>query len=70
MYTDGVSEAMNASEEEFGTERLEEILRYNPPAGAAETNEKILQAIQDFTEGIRQSDDITCLTLHRRRENG
>ena len=70
MYTDGVSEAMNASGEEFGTERLEEILRYNPPAGAAETNEKILQAIQDFTEGIRQSDDITCLTLHRRRENG
>ena len=70
MYTDGVSEAMNASEEEFGTERLEEILRYNPPASAAETNEKILQAIQDFTEGIRQSDDITCLTLHRKRENG
>ena len=33
MYTDGVSEAMNASEEEFGTERLEEILRGSPPAG-------------------------------------
>ena len=70
MYTDGVSEAMNASEESLGTERLEEILRGSPPASAAETNEKILQAIQDFTEGIRQSDDITCLTLHRRKENG
>ena len=40
MYTDGVSEAMNASEEEFGTERLEEILRCTPqPARPRPTKE-------------------------------
>ena len=66
MYTDGVSEAMNADREEFGEERLEGVLRSGPALGAAETNRRIIQAIHDFTLGMRQSDDITCLTLHRR----
>ena len=65
MYTDGVSEAMNADREEFGEERLERVLMSQPPQEAADTNQRIIGAIHDFTLGERQSDDITCLTLHR-----
>ena len=65
MYTDGVSEAMNANGEEFGEERLERVLTSQPPQEAADTNQRIIGAIHDFTLGERQSDDITCLTLHR-----
>ena len=65
MFTDGVSEAMDSAGQEFGTERLEHTLQNQPPETALMANTTVLQAVQDFTGGIRQSDDITCLTLHR-----
>ena len=65
MFTDGVSEAMDSHGQEFGTNRLEQALQQHHPESALLANATVLQAVQDFTGGIRQSDDITCLTLHR-----
>jgi sigma-B regulation protein RsbU (phosphoserine phosphatase) len=63
MYTDGVNEAMNAQEEEFGEKRLEEIVRANLNASAAGMVEAITAAVKEFTTGVPQSDDITLVVL-------
>ena len=65
LYTDGVSEAMNSGDEEFGVERLQNIFIDHPPASAREANEAILQAVSDFAGETPQSDDVTCLVLRR-----
>ena len=65
LYTDGVSEAMNALGEEFGVHRLREIFTAQPPTSARMANEAILQAVAHFAGETPQSDDVTCLVLRR-----
>jgi len=65
LYTDGVTEAMNAENEEFGVERLQAIFLEDPPASAQHTNEAVFAAVHSFAGGTPQSDDITCLTISR-----
>ena len=65
MYSDGVSEAMNPEGEEFGTERLKRLFEGAAPTSAEEANATILKAITAFAGDHAQSDDITCLVLHR-----
>ena len=64
LYTDGVTEAMNAQKEEFETSRLLEVFGDTPPTGAQQANEAVFQAVRDFVGDTPQSDDITCLSLH------
>ena len=63
MYTDGVSEAMNAESEEFGEKRIEEIIRANLNNSAAGMIEVITKAVKEFTTGMPQSDDITLVVM-------
>ena len=65
MYSDGVSEARNPEGQDFGTEGIAQLFEGRPPTGAREANEAVLQALDKFTKGTPQSDDITCLALHR-----
>ena len=65
LYTDGVTEAMNAEEEEFGVERLQGVFATNPPRDPREANEAVFKAVGDFAGDTPQSDDITCLALYR-----
>ena len=65
LYTDGVSEAMNVAAEEFGMERLAAIFEENPTTDAEETTMAVFKAVHTFAGETPQSDDITCLTLHR-----
>ena len=65
LYTDGVTEAMNAADEEFGLERLREVFKQAPPGNAEQTNRAVFHAVHEFAAGTPQSDDITCLTLAR-----
>ena len=65
LYTDGVSEAMNVTAEEFGMERLAVIFADTPPSDAEETTMSVFEAVHAFAGETPQSDDITCLTLHR-----
>ena len=66
LYTDGVTEAMNAANEEFGMERLQAVFEGAPPANAEEANRAVFAAVHAFAAGTPQSDDITCLALVRR----
>ena len=65
LFTDGVTEAMNAENEQFGIERLREVFVGNPPADSEQANRAVFQAVRDFAGDNPQSDDITCLTLRR-----
>ena len=66
LYTDGVTEAMNAQEEEFGGERLHEVFVSAPPGDAQEANRAVFQAVKAFVGDTPQFDDITCLALRHR----
>ncbi len=65
IYTDGVTEANNISEEEFGEERLVEVLRRHrgEPAGAIVN--AVMEALGKFTMGAPQGDDITLVVARR-----
>jgi sigma-B regulation protein RsbU (phosphoserine phosphatase) len=59
LYTDGVTEASNASSEEYGTERLERIVREGRHLSARELILFIHDDVQKWTDGQGASDDIT-----------
>ena len=66
MYTDGVTEAMNAADELFGEARLQEVFRQSPPQDPQSAARAVFEAVHAFAGGIKQSDDITCLVLRRK----
>ena len=67
LYTDGVTEAMNEDQEEFTVPRLVEVFKASPPIDAEDTTGRVFGAVHDFAGGADQSDDITCMVLHRRK---
>jgi serine phosphatase RsbU (regulator of sigma subunit) len=70
IYSDGVTEAANASDDEFETPRLTETIRQNRHLGAQEIVGKIRQAVNDHVGGAPQSDDITIIVARRVAGNG
>ena len=60
LYTDGVTEACNAEGEEFGQQRLTELLREHAALNAQATVNAVLQAVLQHCVG-QQADDITLI---------
>ncbi len=65
MFTDGVTEAFNVAEEEYGEDRLRDVLRRCPDADATGLMETILDEVSTFSGDAPQSDDITLFILSR-----
>ncbi len=65
LYTDGVSEAMNADGKEFGEERIERVLINSHHESANRILFDLQTAIREYTIGSSQSDDITLVLLKR-----
>lgn len=63
MYTDGVSEAMNAEGRDFTEERLERCFQGLMKFSCAEIIRRIQVELETHTKGTPQSDDITMLVL-------
>ena len=63
LYTDGITEAMNAREDMFGEERLYEVIRHVNGLNAGEILTNILNAVKEFTGDYPQSDDITLMVV-------
>lgn len=63
IYSDGVTEAMNHVNEEFGEARLAALFHQKPCLNSKEAVERVLAAVHAFVEGADQSDDITCVAL-------
>jgi sigma-B regulation protein RsbU (phosphoserine phosphatase) len=64
LYTDGVTEAFNASDEPFGEARLEAALARGAPSSAAVV-ETVAAAVAAFAGIAPRSDDIAMLALRR-----
>ena len=63
LFTDGVSEAMNASSEDFTEERLLDVIRRSRAKSCQEIIDTVLRAVEEHAAGTPQSDDITLLVL-------
>jgi sigma-B regulation protein RsbU (phosphoserine phosphatase) len=63
FYTDGVIELWNQSEEEFGRQRLEEILSSKASQPAKEILKALTSEMKRFTRGAGQHDDIAAFIL-------
>jgi phosphoserine phosphatase RsbU/P len=63
LYSDGITEAFNPEDEEFGAARLEAALAAARGQGAAGMVARVLAATAEFAAGADQSDDITALAL-------
>jgi sigma-B regulation protein RsbU (phosphoserine phosphatase) len=63
LFTDGVSESMNARYEEWGEERLIELAKSCYGFPAQECMKRILAAAQAFAAGAPQHDDMTLVVL-------
>jgi sigma-B regulation protein RsbU (phosphoserine phosphatase) len=62
-FTDGVTEAMNASDEEFGEERLKEILRQVVHLPVNEIAAGISHALKSWIKDAAQYDDLTFVVM-------
>jgi sigma-B regulation protein RsbU (phosphoserine phosphatase) len=61
LYSDGVSEAMDAKDDLYGEERLLAMLAASRDAAPAEIVSRVLADVRAFVDGAKQSDDITIL---------
>ena len=63
LYTDGVNEAFNVNEEEYGNDRLEAFLGEHADLGPKDMVLALRAAVARWAEGAEQSDDVTILSL-------
>ena len=61
FYTDGVSEAMNAANEMFGYEKLEQVLKENAHLPASQIKKQLLASVDQFRQGTPFADDATLV---------
>lgn len=66
LYTDGIVESENSDGDEFGLERLCELVKTNHERSASELVEAIIDDISGFSEGMAQIDDITLIAIEKR----
>jgi serine phosphatase RsbU (regulator of sigma subunit) len=65
LYTDGVTEAEDQANVEFGEDRLAKLLALGEACGAAEWVARVEDAVREHSHGRPQFDDITCVALAR-----
>lgn len=63
MFTDGITEAMDPKDEEYGEERLIDVIGQCPNENAQELMDKINKAVDEFADGAPQADDITMVVM-------
>ncbi len=63
LFTDGITEARNTAGEEFGEQRIISAVRGGAGLAAGELVNRILSAVESFTAGASQHDDITAVVI-------
>jgi phosphoserine phosphatase RsbU/P len=63
IYTDGVSEAEDLGENQFGEDRIEQMLMEMKTAAVDEIIRETFRQIDTFSKGAPQYDDITAMAL-------
>ena len=65
FYTDGVTESMNGDWQEFGEERLIAVMSAKVQEDASAIMHGIVDAVNDFSKNVDQSDDFTLFVVKR-----
>src|SRR5271157_281023 len=65
VYSDGLPDAQNPRQEMFGEDRLLELIRQEAPSGSHALEQKLLNDIGEFTQGMPQTDDITFVVVEK-----
>ncbi len=68
LYTDGVVEALDPQQNEFGVQALQRVLARHTGATPAILGQEIVTAVDRFADGAEQADDITLLILKLHRK--
>ena len=63
LYTDGLTEAMNKSHKQFGTERMMSLLNRSTDLTPKQLLERMSAEVHSFVGGVEQSDDLTMLAI-------
>ncbi|HET6268429.1 MAG TPA: PP2C family protein-serine/threonine phosphatase, partial [Acidobacteriota bacterium] len=63
IYSDGVSEAMNSQEEEYGEQRLSDLIAGNLHRDAADLRDLVLSRLSDHVGQSPQHDDLTLVVV-------
>ncbi len=63
LYTDGLNEAENKQQDQYGEERIVEFLSANATASNQQIIERLQEDVEQFREGAEPSDDLTMLCL-------
>src|SRR5436309_8194932 len=66
LFTDGVTEAMDPEEQLFGVPRLRQVLTGQMQCPLEQLQKCVLEAVENFTRGARQADDLTLLIVRYR----
>lgn len=65
IYSDGITEALNEQDEEFGDERLLAIIKDSILLKAVNIIEAVFDAVKAFVQDVPQSDDITIVVIKK-----
>ena len=63
IYTDGLNEAENAQQEQFGEDRLLEFLRHTPFDSTRQVIEALKAEVKTHRNGAEPNDDLTMMCL-------
>lgn len=61
VYTDGITDALNTKDEDFGEARLRQVLSRNRNRPSEDILDRILASVRDFSLGAEQFDDQTAV---------
>lgn len=70
VYSDGLTDAESRGGQEFGEEKLRDLVRAYAAQGADVLESKLLDALDQFTQGAAQTDDITFLLIENSASTG
>ncbi len=65
VFTDGISEAWGQDDEEFGEDRVTDLIKKHASLNAKELIDTIQQEVDQYTGGSRPSDDCTFVVVKR-----
>ena len=65
MYSDGITESLDANDEEFGEERLAAVFLAGGAETASQLIDRIVLAVREHAGGLSQMDDMTLLVIRR-----
>jgi sigma-B regulation protein RsbU (phosphoserine phosphatase) len=66
LYSDGITEAIDSEDEEFGMDRLQALVAGGRATDPCALSQQIFAAVSDFTRGVAQYDDQTVLIVRVR----